>query len=113
MSGSGAGTRRAWAGILTNLAWVLATRRSGVTQGTAEAIQLAQKACEVSAWKEALFLDTLGAAYAAADRFDEAKEVADRAASLAEESGWTELAAKIRKRRDLYGKGQAYQELDR
>jgi hypothetical protein len=51
-------------------------------------------------------LDTLAAAYAAAGRFDEAVQTADRALSRAGDQ--PALAAEIRQRRSLYATGRPY-----
>ena len=57
-----------------------------------------------------MLLDTLAVAYAAADRFDEAKATAEKALNIAKSSGKEDLAGKIQKRIKLYEAGQPYRE---
>ncbi|HZL99203.1 MAG TPA: hypothetical protein VFD43_03030, partial [Planctomycetota bacterium] len=52
-------------------------------------------------------LDTLAAAYAAAGRFDEAIETAERALRLASSSNEQALAAAVARRLELYRRGEA------
>ncbi len=51
-------------------------------------------------------MDTLAAAYAAAGRFGEAVETAEKALVLAESANQQQLAEAIRKRLELYKTGQ-------
>jgi tetratricopeptide (TPR) repeat protein len=55
-----------------NLAWLLATCPDDRYRDGKRAVELARKACELSAWKNPYRVDTLAAAYAEAGRFDEA-----------------------------------------
>ena len=54
------------------IAWVLATHGNDKVRGGKRAIELAQKACELTAWKVASHIDTLAAAHAEAGQFAEA-----------------------------------------
>ena len=54
------------------LAWILATDRDDAFRGGPEAVKLAEKACERDNWKEAAYVDTLAAAYAEVERWDDA-----------------------------------------
>ena len=58
----------------------------------------------------AAMLDTLGAAYAAAGRYDDAVRAADRAIALTRRD--TALAEAIRERRALYRSGSAFTEAE-
>ncbi len=57
-----------------------------------------------------MLLDTLGAAYASAGKFAEAKATAEKALNIAKSSGKEDLAGKIQKRIKLYEAGQPYRE---
>jgi tetratricopeptide (TPR) repeat protein len=96
--------------ILNNLAWLLATHASEEGGDPAPAVELAQRARELSGRENAPCLDTLAAAYAAAGRFSDAVITAERAVQLAEATGQTALAGNIQARLDLYRAGQPYRE---
>ncbi len=66
-----------------NLAWLWATNPRLEQRDPARAIDLARRACELTQWQIAGFLDTLAAAYAAAEQFAEAVEHQRRALELA------------------------------
>ena len=72
---------------LNNLAWRLATAKDPTQRNGAEAVQLAERACNLTKYKTPLYLGTLAAAYAETGRFQDAVQTAERAASLALESG--------------------------
>jgi tetratricopeptide (TPR) repeat protein len=65
------------------LAYLLATSRDPETRHGTRAIEHATRACELTNWQEALYLDTLAAAYAEAGQFDEAVRWAEKAVELA------------------------------
>jgi tetratricopeptide (TPR) repeat protein len=54
------------------IAWTLATHADASVRNGPKALILASKACELSGWKIATFLDTLAAAYAENGNFEEA-----------------------------------------
>lgn len=97
---------------LGNLAWLLATREfpPEAAGGGPGAVELAEKACELTGQRDANLLDTLAAAYAAAGRFDDAAATAQRAVNRAMESGQWELARMAVQRMKLYQSGQPYRE---
>jgi hypothetical protein len=68
----------------------------------AEGVRLAERAVRLTEGRNATALDTLAAAYATAGQTDRAIETAERALTLAVESGERELAAEIRTRLDRY-----------
>ena len=70
-------------------AWMLATNPNASVRNGAEAVELAQRAVELSGGREPAILDTLAAAYAEAGRFPEAVKTAQRAAALASARGDT------------------------
>ena len=71
------------AGALNNLAWVLAASPDDELRNGAEAVRLAERACELTHYGEPLFIGTLAAAYAEAGRFPEAVTTAEKAEQLA------------------------------
>ena len=97
-------------GPLNNLAWLLAAGPDGELRNGAEAVRLAQRACELTHYGEPLFLATLAAAYAEAGRFPEAVTMADKAEQLATTAGSKELAGKIQQLLELYRAGKPYHE---
>ena len=74
---------RTIAEALNNLAWVLATSPKAELRNGAEAVRLAERACELTHYGEPLFIGTLAAAYAEAGRFPEAVTTAEKAEQLA------------------------------
>jgi len=99
-----------WAEAHNNLAWVLATIEDENLRDPAEAIRLAERACELTGYNEPGMLDTLGVAYAAAGRFDEAVEIAEKAKELAVASGRKGLISDIEKHLELYKLGRSFRQ---
>jgi tetratricopeptide (TPR) repeat protein len=83
--------------VANNLAWLLATTPDPDQRDPAGAIELAERAVRLAPAAAAV-VDTLAAAYASARRFDEAAQAAQRAHSLASQSGEVALAADIGRR---------------
>ena len=98
------------AGALNNLAWVLAASPEAELRNGAEAVRLAERACELTHYGEPLFIGTLAAAYAEAGRFPEAVTTAEKAEQLATTAGLTAVAAKNRQLLELYRAGKPYHE---
>jgi tetratricopeptide (TPR) repeat protein len=73
-------------GVLNNLAWILATSPVDEIRDGKRAIALAQKACELSEWKEAHIISTLAAAHAETGDFDQACSVSRKAVEAGGES---------------------------
>ena len=71
---------------LNFFAWILATCTNEDIRDGARAIQLAERACSLTKWRNHAFVDTLAAAYAEAGQFDEAIEHQMRAISMADET---------------------------
>jgi tetratricopeptide (TPR) repeat protein len=86
------------AGLLNNLAWILATSSDLALRDPAAAVALAEEAAAASADPAAGILDTLSVAYAAADRPADARAAALRALAAAERAGDLALAAELRAR---------------
>src|SRR5208283_4014985 len=57
------------AGALNNLAWILASNPDDELRNGAEAVRLAERACELTHYGQPVFIGTLAAAYAEAGRF--------------------------------------------
>ena len=80
------------------LAWVLATHPDDAIRNGAEAVALSQQIVETSNGQVPLFLLTLSAALAEAGRFDEAQEVAIRAATSYQQSGDPKMSVVVQEK---------------
>ena len=96
--------------ILNNLAWLLATGDDTQFRNGAEAVHLAQRACELTQYQEPMFVGTLAAAYSENGQFAEARKTAEAAISLAEAAGQPELAARNRQLIKWYEAGLPWHE---
>jgi Flp pilus assembly protein TadD len=76
---------------LNNLAWLHATWAQGEWRDGNEAVQLAERACQLSRHRVPHFLGALAAAYAETGRFNEAIQTIREAQALAQASGATNL----------------------
>ena len=77
-----------------------------------EAVELAERAVKLPNGAEnPALLDTLGACYAEAGRFDDALRTAEGAGALAERGGHADLAAGIRKHAELYRQKQPIRDI--
>ena len=93
--------------VLNNLAWELATARDSSQRNGPEAVQLAERACHLSAYQEPMMVGTLAAAYAAAGRFPDAMQTAQKAADLAAAKGQSEFQQKNLELLRLYRSGRS------
>ncbi len=93
---------------LNDLAWALATNPDSSLRNGAEAVDLAQRACQLSGGKEAQFWGTLDAAYAEAGRFDEALATAKKTRAIALAAGQQDIARRAEERLALYQSGKPY-----
>lgn len=100
-----------WPEARNELAWLLATHPEAALRNGAEAVQLAERACELTGHKEARFLGTLDACYAEAGRFDEAIATAHQAQALAQAAGQTPLVQAADERLRLYKEHQPYRQV--
>jgi tetratricopeptide (TPR) repeat protein len=97
------------AGLLNDVAWILASNPNASIRNGAEAVELAQRAVK-AAGPSAARLDTLAAAYAEAGRFDEAVATARRAEQLALADKNSTLAKDIHARLGRYSAHAAYRD---
>jgi Flp pilus assembly protein TadD len=93
-----------------NLAWILATHPDSQLRNGGEAVRLAEHACRLTNYKQALLVGTLAAAYAEEGRFSDATNMADKAIELANASGQDEIARKNLELKQLYSAGKACRE---
>ena len=94
-----------YAGAQNNLAWVLATCPQASLRNGNKAMELAQRANQLTGNGNPAVLHTLAAAYAEARRFPEAVATAQRALQLAGTQSNTALADAIRSQLKLYQAG--------
>lgn len=92
------------AAALNLKAWILATAADARYQRSAEAVELAKRACELTEGKEVEYLDTLAACHAANGDFGEAVRLTEQAVAGAAEA----KVAVYRARLELYQCGKAY-----
>jgi len=97
-------------GSLNDLAWLLATSDVDEIRNPQEALALALEACRLSQYQIATCLDTLAAAHASVGQFENAAEVAQRAAELAAAGGRAEEINNIRNRMELYRNRQPFRQ---
>jgi tetratricopeptide (TPR) repeat protein len=102
--------RPQWPEALQSLAWLLATDHQSQFRNGPEAIRLAEKACDLTAQKEAGYLDTLAAAYAEAGWLPEAVVTAERALQLAKADGKSDLFSEIQCRLQMYQNGEPFRQ---
>ena len=95
---------------LISLAAILATNPDSKYQDGPRAVKLSQKACQLTAYKQHAFLDTLAAAYAAAGNFTQAVSTAQKAFDLAMASNQKQLAQQIEKKLQLYKADKPYRQ---
>jgi protein O-mannosyl-transferase len=98
------------AATLNELAWILATDPDSSLRSGAEAVTLAQRACELTRRQQAAFLTTLSAAYAETGRYPDAIATAQTAVTLARAAGQTKIAAQDEELLKLYQAGSPFRE---
>ena len=95
---------------LNNLAWLLASSAHAESRNGPRAVELAQRACELTGFNETLLVGTLAAAYAEAGRFPEAVATAEKASALASDLGQKDLLKKNQYLLELYRSQKPYHE---
>jgi hypothetical protein len=96
--------------ILNNLAWRLATSPDPKIRDGTQSVALARRACELTHYQKPVYLGTLAAAYAETGQFDEAVAMAEKACTLASESGEQGLLKKNQELLAWYRAHQPYHE---
>ncbi len=91
-----------------NLAWIFATHPDPQIRDGAQAVRLAERACQLTNYKAPSLLDTLAAAYAEAGQFENAVKTAQKAVQLARAAKSKKLAKNIQSRLDLYKANRPY-----
>jgi protein O-mannosyl-transferase len=91
-----------------DFAWLLATQPPAAGGNAAQALLLANRACNLTTNATPNNLDTLAVAYAASGNFAAAITNAQRAIALAQTAKNTQLVAKIKLRLDLFQNHQPY-----
>ena len=99
-----------WPEMLNNLAWLLATHPNDSVRNGAEAVRLAERACQLTSGKDPMLLGTLAAAYAETGRFAEAISIGEKARTLATAIGLSDLAAKNAQLIENYRAGKPMRE---
>ena len=95
---------------LNNLGWLLATCSGPSLRDGVKAVGLAGRACELTGYKQAVFIGTLAAAYAEAGQFKRAMDTAQRASDLALSLGQTNLFERNQKLLQKFGKSEPWRE---
>jgi Flp pilus assembly protein TadD len=89
--------------LLTQSAWVLSTSPDASVRNGAEAVELAERAAQLSRGQDPAVLDTLAAAYAEAGKFAVALETVQKAlARAAQQESTQSLIESLKARRALY-----------
>ncbi len=90
-----------WTPAVVGLAWILATHPDEQLRDPQKAIQLTEAMANAEK-PHPVLLDTIAAAYAALEKFDQAMEFGNKALQVASSAGMNELAKRIEKRLRLY-----------
>jgi tetratricopeptide (TPR) repeat protein len=91
-----------------NLAWSFATDPEASKRNGALAVKLAEGACRRTHYQVSIMVGTLATAYAEAGRFEDAISTAQKAITLAEQNGESDLLREYQKLLALYLKHQPY-----
>jgi tetratricopeptide (TPR) repeat protein len=101
---------RDWPAALNDLAWILATDPDAALRDGSQAVDLGERACQVTGYRNPQFIGTLAAAYAEAGRFEEAVATANQAKELAARIGRTDLVERNEQLLQLYRNKTTYHE---
>ena len=96
-------------GAHNNIGWILATIPLGSLRDGEKAIVHATRACELTKWKSAAFLDTLAAAHAEAGDFENAIKWQTTASEFLDENDEVNISG-FESRLELYREGKPYRE---
>jgi len=97
-----------WVAALNQAAWLLATCSDATVREPGVALELAQRAVQLTQSQDPNTLDSLAAAWAASGQFDRAIETASQAARLATEQGNQRKAETMQRRLQAYRQGQPW-----
>ena len=95
---------------LYRLAWALATSERAEDRNGAQAIRFAERACELTQYRQALLVGALAAAYAEAGQFPQAVATAERACALAGGAGDRTLLRRNQELLELHRSGKPFRE---
>jgi len=95
------------------LAWILATAPEDRVRSGKDAVQLAQKAAELTSYRDAAVLNSLAAAHAETGQFQDAVRVAEQALAMAAAGRNQALAESLGKRIKHYGQGKPWRDSTR
>jgi len=95
---------------LERLAWIAATDPRSELRNGREAVNMAERACELTGHKQARCLATLAVAYAEAGRFPEAVGAAETAGKLAASAGQEETTAQCGRLLEALKSGKPWRE---
>jgi len=90
------------------LGWIQAASPDESVRNPQRAVKFAEKACQITEYKNASELDTLAVAYAAVGKFDKATSTSEDAVEIAHANGESELAKRIEDRVELYKMDKVY-----
>ena len=91
-----------------DLAWLLATCPDPAVRNVPQAVELAEEANRIAGGRSGPVLDALGAALAAAGRFDQAVPLTTTAMESANRGGQTAIVAQMQQRLELYRRNQPF-----
>ena len=94
--------------VRRRIAWILSTNPTATTPQAMEAIRYAERAAQLSEYRDAIVLDTLAVAYAASGDFNKAVATAKEAIEFARAAQMVEMMDPIRMRIGLYTRRQPY-----
>ncbi len=95
---------------LNNLAWMLATDRDPQIRDGRRAIELAERACQLTEWKLPVLIGTLAAAYAEAGRFKDAIMMGEKARDKARQQNQEGVAQRNERLLEFYRSGKPFRE---
>ncbi len=96
--------------MLSNLAWLLATSPDAALRNGKDAVTYAERACQLTNYKQASTVGVLAAAYAESGNFSNAVVTAQKTIELARAAGDRQFAAVNRQLLQLYQSGKPYHE---
>ena len=98
---------------LYHQSWIAATHENDKFRDGIKAVELAEKLCKLTDYKEPLALDALAAAYAETVRFHDAVSTVQKGLKLAGLYGLQELSAGLKERLQLYQTNSPYRQAGR